>query len=62
MIEQTKEFVEKHYTVANGYEADSRFIYGDTDSVMIRFGIEDMAQSVELGTFQLQKSYSNVHE
>ena len=27
----------KRYNRANGYEADSEVIYGDTDSVMVNF-------------------------
>jgi DNA polymerase delta subunit 1 len=39
MIEQTKAEVERHYTVANGYKHDAIVVYGDTDSVMIKFGV-----------------------
>lgn len=38
MIELTKRKVEAKYTVANGYKHDAVVVYGDTDSVMIRFG------------------------
>lgn len=49
MIEQTKTYVEKHYTIANGYEHDAEVVYGDTDSVMIKFGVPDLAKAMELG-------------
>eukprot|EP00960_Hanusia_phi_P064536 765821-Hanusia_phi.AAC.6 len=39
MIELTKAKVEAQYTVANGYKHDSVVVYGDTDSVMIKFGV-----------------------
>lgn len=49
MIEKTKEEVEKRYTVANGYSHDAQVIYGDTDSVMVKFGPNDLAKAMELG-------------
>uniref|UniRef100_A0A1B0GNL4 DNA polymerase n=1 Tax=Phlebotomus papatasi TaxID=29031 RepID=A0A1B0GNL4_PHLPP len=49
MIEQTKYEVEQHYTVANGYENDAVVIYGDTDSVMVKFGVSSLERSMELG-------------
>lgn len=49
MIERTKEEVEKRYTIANGYTHDAQVIYGDTDSVMVKFGPNDLAKAMELG-------------
>ncbi|KAL9936217.1 hypothetical protein V8E36_005059 [Tilletia maclaganii] len=49
MIEQTKSRVEQHFTIANGYEHDANVIYGDTDSVMVKFGTPDLAKAMELG-------------
>ncbi|KAK4554418.1 DNA-directed DNA polymerase delta [Recurvomyces mirabilis] len=49
MIEKTKEEVEKRYTIANGYSHDAQVIYGDTDSVMVKFGPNDLAKAMELG-------------
>ncbi len=49
MIERTKEEVEKRYTIANGYSHDASVIYGDTDSVMVKFGPQEIEKAMELG-------------
>jgi DNA polymerase delta subunit 1 len=49
MIEKTKEEVEQKYTIANGYTHDAQVIYGDTDSVMVKFGVKDLAAAMKLG-------------
>jgi DNA polymerase delta subunit 1 len=50
MIEATKKLVESTYTIKNGYEHDAEVIYGDTDSVMVRFGTESLKRAMELGS------------
>ncbi|XP_074872197.1 DNA polymerase delta catalytic subunit isoform X1 [Carettochelys insculpta] len=49
MIEQTKQLVESKYTVANGYSADAKVVYGDTDSVMCRLGVPSVAEAMQIG-------------
>ncbi|XP_077994710.1 DNA polymerase delta catalytic subunit-like [Glandiceps talaboti] len=49
MIERSKQLVEDKFTVANGYKHDAKVIYGDTDSVMVKFGVDTVAASMELG-------------
>ncbi|CAM9460494.1 unnamed protein product [Chrysoparadoxa australica] len=48
LLFQTRTFVEEHYTKANGFPADAEVVYGDTDSVMVKFGVTDMAEQMKL--------------
>jgi len=55
MIESTKQQVETIYTKANGYEHDAQVVYGDTDSVMIKFGTDDLGKSMALAQEAAEK-------
>ncbi len=48
LLLQTKKFVETHFTVANNYPADAQVVYGDTDSVMVKFGVHDVVTAMPL--------------
>ncbi|BES99407.1 DNA polymerase [Nesidiocoris tenuis] len=49
MIERTKTEVEQHYSIANGFEHDAIVVYGDTDSVMVKFGAKTLEETMKLG-------------
>ncbi|XP_065184381.1 DNA polymerase delta catalytic subunit-like [Sycon ciliatum] len=49
MIEKTRQIVEKKYCQENGYEHTAEVIYGDTDSVMVKFGCDNVAAAMSLG-------------
>mmetsp|Transcript_25905 Transcript_25905/g.73198 ORF Transcript_25905/g.73198 Transcript_25905/m.73198 type:complete len:1072 (-) Transcript_25905:10-3225(-) len=50
MIDHTKSLVEKTYTIQNGRKHDAEVIYGDTDSVMVKFGVDTVAEAMQLGS------------
>jgi DNA polymerase delta subunit 1 len=41
--------VEEKFTVANGFKHDAQVIYGDTDSVMVKFGVSELEEAMSLG-------------
>ncbi|XP_027357174.1 DNA polymerase delta catalytic subunit isoform X4 [Abrus precatorius] len=49
MIEHTKKLVEDKFTTLNGYENNAEVIYGDTDSVMVQFGVSAVEEAMNLG-------------
>ena len=41
--------VEAEYSIANGHSHNAEVIYGDTDSVMVRFGPADLERVMAIG-------------
>jgi DNA polymerase delta subunit 1 len=49
MLHRTRDLVQEQFTIANGYSADAVVVYGDTDSVMVKFGTPGVPESMALG-------------
>ncbi|XP_062512601.1 DNA polymerase delta catalytic subunit-like [Corticium candelabrum] len=49
MIDRSRQLVEDKFTAANGYPADAQVIYGDTDSVMVKFGSNELEECMAIG-------------
>lgn len=56
LLEKTKAFVEEKYTKANGYDHDAQVVYGDTDSVMVKFGPKTVAEAFPLAIEAAEKA------
>jgi len=41
--------VEEKYTIANGFAHNAEVVYGDTDSVMVKFGVDTVDEAMKLG-------------
>ncbi|KAI0060994.1 hypothetical protein BV25DRAFT_1870956 [Artomyces pyxidatus] len=50
MIEKTKAEVEAEYCIANGHSHNAEVIYGDTDSVMVKFGPNELETVMQMGS------------
>ena len=55
LLEKTKAYVEEHYTQAHGYEHNAQVVYGDTDSVMVKFGTKTVKETFPLAIEAAQK-------
>eukprot|EP00536_Pseudo-nitzschia_multiseries_P004490 jgi/Psemu1/188144/e_gw1.74.117.1 len=55
LLEKTKEYVERNYTIANGYKYDAQVVYGDTDSVMVKFGAKTVEETFPLAIEAAEK-------
>lgn len=48
LLFETRNYVESTYTIANGYKYNAEVVYGDTDSVMVKFGPPTIAETMPL--------------
>ena len=48
LLLETRNFVESTYTIANGFSHDAEVVYGDTDSVMVKFGPSTVEEAMPL--------------
>ena len=48
LLKKMKEFVEENFTVAHDYKHNAVVVYGDTDSVMVKFGEASVMETFPL--------------
>ena len=49
MIALTQKIVTEHYSIKNGFKHDAVIVYGDTDSVMVKFGVDTVEEAMKIG-------------
>ncbi|CAI2375632.1 unnamed protein product [Moneuplotes crassus] len=62
MIEETRSLITNTFKKDKGYEFNCEVIYGDTDSVMVRFGVSSIEEAMELGkeaAVEISKHFPN---
>ena len=55
LLETTRSFVEERFSTAHGYENNAQVVYGDTDSVMVKFGTKTVAETFPLAIEAAEK-------
>jgi DNA polymerase delta subunit 1 len=53
--------VESEFCIANGHSHNAEVIYGDTDSVMVKFGPTDLVKVMALGELSLPHRYVSTY-
>ncbi|KAM3572568.1 hypothetical protein VYU27_005410, partial [Nannochloropsis oceanica] len=48
LLYQTKAFVEENYTIEKGFSTNAEVVYGDTDSVMVKFGVPTVEEAMPM--------------
>mmetsp|Transcript_21956 Transcript_21956/g.45738 ORF Transcript_21956/g.45738 Transcript_21956/m.45738 type:complete len:1158 (+) Transcript_21956:72-3545(+) len=55
LLEKTKSYVEEQFSISHGYEHNAQVVYGDTDSVMVKFGTSTVAETFPLAIEAAEK-------
>lgn len=48
LLETTRSYVEEQFSIAHGYKDNAKVVYGDTDSVMVKFGTKTVEETFPL--------------
>ncbi|KAL7515214.1 hypothetical protein ACHAXN_012622 [Cyclotella atomus] len=55
LLERTRSYVEENFSIAHGYQHDAQVVYGDTDSVMVKFGTKTVEETFPLAIEAAEK-------
>jgi len=55
LLEKTKAFIEENFTRSHGFEHNAQVVYGDTDSVFIKFGTKTIKETFPIAIEAAEK-------
>jgi len=60
ILNKKGQIIVNEFNKSNGYVSDSEIVYGDTDSVMVNFGVSSVEEAIKYGK-EASSLVSSIH-